>query len=175
MIVLLPLQLQYCEAVAEIAKECLPEHWSLDGIRGVLQYDHNIYYVACDVERKESLGYEDGENTNDYQNTENGESTVPCRVVGFAGIILAADEAELLNIAVTPSFQGRKIGQALLDKMIVSAREKGIRRILLEVRKSNTLAMDLYYKNQFVKLGERKNYYSHPKENAVIMERKITE
>ena len=172
MIVLLPLQLKYCEAVAEIAKECLPEHWSLDGIRDVLQYDNNIYYVACEVE---STVYDDRENADYYQNAENEDSVISDKVVGFAGIMLLADEAELLNIAVTPSFQGRKIGQALLNKMIVSAKEKGIRRILLEVRKSNTLAMDLYYKNQFVKLGERKNYYSRPKENAVIMERRIIE
>ena len=175
MIILLPLQLQYCEVVAEIARECLPEHWSLDGIRDVLQYDNNIYYVACYVEKAESPVYGDRENIDYYRKVENEDSAVSGKVVGFAGIMLIADEAELLNIAVTPSFQGHKIGQALLDKMIVSAKERGIRRMLLEVRKSNMLAMNLYYKNQFVKLGERKNYYSHPKENAVIMERKITE
>lgn len=170
MIVLLPLQMQYCEAVARIAKECLPEHWSLDGIRAILQYDNNIYYVACDVENPV---YDNVENA-DYN--QNGEYDVlTSRIVGFAGIMLIADEAELLNIAVTPSFQGHKIGQALLDKMIVLAKEKGVRRMLLEVRKSNTSALELYYKNQFVKLGERKDYYSHPKEDAIIMERKIVE
>lgn len=175
MIDLLPLQMQYCEAVAQIAKECLPEHWSLDGIRDVLRYDNNIYYVACNVEKTGDKEYNDNKKTGFDQNTEDEILAVHGRIVGFAGIMLIADEAELLNIAVAPSFRGRKIGQALLEKMIALAKEKGIKRMLLEVRESNTSAMSLYCKNQFVKLGERKNYYSHPRENAIIMERKITE
>ena len=146
MIDLLPLQLQYCEAVAEIAKESLPEHWSLDGIKDVLRYDNNIYYVACDLSGK---------------------------IVGFAGIMLVADEAELLNIAVSESFRGRGIGQELLTKVLSKASQKGTQRMLLEVRKSNTSAINLYHKNGFVELGERKNYYSNPKEDAIIMERRL--
>ena len=146
MIHLLPLQLQYCEAVAEIAKESLPEHWSLDGIKDVLRYDNNIYYVACDLS---------------------------CRIVGFAGIMLVADEAELLNIAVSESFRGQGIGQELLAKVLSKASQKGTQRMLLEVRKSNTSAINLYHKNGFVELGERKNYYSNPKEDAIIMERQL--
>lgn len=146
MIDLLPLQLQYCEAVAEIAKESLPEHWSLDGIKNVLRYDNNIYYVARDLSGK---------------------------IVGFAGIMLVADEAELLNIAVSGSFRGRGIGQELLTKVLSKASQKGTQRMLLEVRKSNTSAINLYHKNGFVELGERKNYYSNPKEDAIIMEKKL--
>lgn len=146
MIDLLPLQLQYCEAVAEIAKESLPEHWSLDGIKDVLRYDNNIYYVARDLSGK---------------------------IVGFAGIMLVADEAELLNIAVSGSFRGRGIGQELLTKVLSKASQKGTQRMLLEVRKSNTSAINLYHKNGFVELGERKNYYSNPKEDAIIMEKKL--
>ena len=146
MIDLLPLQLQYCEAVAEIAKESLPEHWSLDGIKDVLRYDNNIYYVARDLSGK---------------------------IVGFVGIMLVADEAELLNIAVSGSFRGRGIGQELLTKVLSKASQKGTQRMLLEVRKSNTSAINLYHKNGFVELGERKNYYSNPKEDAIIMEKKL--
>lgn len=173
MIVLKPLQLQFCEAVAEIARECLPEHWSLDGIKDVLRYDNNIYYVACNVEAMENTFFKD------MKKTDIGQESKICnpsgRIVGFAGIMLVADEAELLNIAVTPSFRGQGIGQMLLDKMITEAAQKATRRLLLEVRKSNVSAMQMYNKNQFVKLGERKNYYSNPKEDAVIMERKLTE
>lgn len=175
MIDLLPLRMQYCEAVAQIAKECLPEHWSLDGIRDVLRYDHNIYYVACNVEKTGNKGYNNCKKTDFDQSAGDEVSAAYGRIVGFAGIMLIADEAELLNIAVTSSFQGCGIGQALLNKMIVLAKEKGCKRMLLEVRESNTLAMNLYCKNQFVKLGERKDYYSHPRENAIIMERKMIE
>lgn len=175
MIDLLPLRMQYCEAVAQIAKECLPEHWSLEGIRDVLHYDHNIYYVACNVEKIEDKSYNNAKKTDFGQMEEDELSVAFNKIVGFAGIMLIADEAELLNIAVTPSFQGCGIGQALLKKMIVLAKEKGCKRMLLEVRESNTLAMNLYDKNGFVRLGERKDYYSHPRENAIIMERKMIE
>lgn len=148
MIKLLPLQLQYCEAVAEIAKESLPEHWSLAGIKDVLRYANNIYYVACDLSDE---------------------------VIGFAGIMMVADEAELLNIAVSDSFRKRGTGQELLMKVLSKASEKGAKRMLLEVRKGNTPAISLYHKNGFVKLGERKDYYNNPKEDAIIMEKKLSD
>lgn len=173
MIKLLPLQLQFCESVAEIAKESLPEHWSLDAVRDVLRYDNNIYYVACNVEKSESAFSDDIKKAD--LNRESRLCDMSGTIVGFAGIMVVADEAELLNIAVTPSFRGRGIGQMLLDKMLTESAQRGTRRLLLEVRKSNVSAMQLYNKSRFVKLGERKNYYSHPKEDAVIMERKFTE
>lgn len=173
MIVLLPLRLQFCEAVADIARECLPEHWSLDGIKDVLRYSNNIYYVACDVKENEDSFLADIKKADNKQNQVYNICNLSGMVVGFAGIMLIADEAELLNIAVTPSFRGQGIGQMLLDKMITEAARKAIRRLLLEVRKGNVSAIQFYNKNHFQKLGERKNYYSHPKEDAVIMERKI--
>lgn len=143
MLELIPLKLEYCKAVAEIAKESLPEHWSLEGIQDVLQYDNNIYYVA----RKKDV------------------------IVGFSGIMLVADEAELLNIAVREDFRKNGVGSSLLKKMLSEALEHGAVRMLLEVRKSNMTAIDLYNRNGFCKLGERKNYYSNPVEDAFIMER----
>lgn len=145
MIELVPLQIQYCEEVADIAQECLPEHWSLKGIQDVLRYDNNIYYLAVEVE------------TN--------------KIAGFAGIMLIADEAELLNIAVREAFRNQGIGQLLLARMISKGLAGGARRMLLEVRKSNAVAIALYQKNHFRNLCERKKYYSNPTEDAIIMER----
>ena len=54
--------------------------------------------------------------------------------------------------------------------MLEKAKENGAGRMLLEVRKSNKAAIDLYEKYQFTRLGERKNYYSNPTEDAIIME-----
>lgn len=143
MIELIPLELQYCEEVADIAKENLPEAWSLSGIQDVLRYNDNIYYVARQTDNRE--------------------------VVGFAGIMLIADEAELLNIAVRKDFQGQGVGQLLLEKVMEKGCAKGAGRMLLEVRKSNIPAIKLYQKNLFSVLGERKNYYSNPTEDAIIM------
>ena len=147
MIELVPLQMKDCEQVAEIASVSLPEHWSLKGIQDVLRYDDNIYSVArC---------------------TENG------KIVGFSGIMVIWDEAELLNIAVHPEWRGRGIGQMLLSDMLRKAEEKGAMRLLLEVRKGNETAQSLYRKNLFSEIGERRNYYSNPTENAIIMERRF--
>lgn len=147
MIELIPLELQYCEEVADIAKENLPEAWSLSGIQDVLRYNDNIYYVARQTDNRE--------------------------VVGFAGIMLIADEAELLNIAVRKDFQGQGVGQLLLEKVMEKGCAGGARRMLLEVRKSNIPAIKLYQKNLFSVLGERKNYYSNPTEDAIIMEKNL--
>lgn len=143
MIELIPLELQYCEEVADIAKENLPEAWSLSGIQDVLRYSDNIYYVARQTDNRE--------------------------IVGFAGIMLIADEAELLNIAVRKDFQGQGVGQLLLEKVMEKGCAGGAGRMLLEVRKSNIPAIKLYHKNLFSVLGERKNYYSNPTEDAIIM------
>lgn len=139
-----PLQLSDCEAVAELAKKCLPEHWSLDSVRSVLKYENNIYYVAHSIEQ--SL------------------------VVGFAGIMVIADEAELLNIAVAPEFRRQGIGKVLLRQMLQEAKECGAFRILLEVRESNLTAQSLYRQYQFAEIGTRRKYYHNPVEDAVIME-----
>ena len=148
MIELIPLELQYCEEVADIARENLPEAWSLSGIQDVLRYDNNIYYVAKQPDNQ--------------------------KIVGFAGIMLIADEAELLNIAVRKDFQGQGVGQLLLKKIMEKGCTGGAERMLLEVRRSNIPAIKLYHKNRFSVLGERKDYYSNPKEDAIIMEKKLS-
>lgn len=142
---LLPLQYEDCERVAEIAKESLPEHWSLQSIRDVLQYENNIYYVVHSIEENQ--------------------------IIGFAGIMIIADEAELLNIAICPAFRRHGIGKLLLEKMLQAAVDGGACRILLEVRKSNLAARALYDRYSFKEIATRKDYYSNPTEDAVIMER----
>lgn len=144
---LFPLTLDLCEEVYAIAVESLPEHWSLQGMKDVLKYNNNIFIVA----RCKETG----------------------RVLGFAGIMVIVDEAELLNIAVSSEYRRYGIGQMLIDCMIDEAKQRKAERILLEVRKSNEMARHLYDKNGFVFLAERKGYYSNPKEDAVIMEKRL--
>lgn len=142
---LIPLELKYCEAVARISKECLPECWSYESVCDVLKYNNNIYYVVKDLETDE--------------------------VVAFAGIMIVADEAELLNIAVSSEYRKCGIAQRLLEQLFFDAKLQEAYRMLLEVRESNVQAQTLYSKLGFSVLGTRKNYYSNPKEDAIIMER----
>lgn len=90
-------------------------------------------------------------------------------IVGFGLWQCTLDEAELLLIAVTPSFQGQKKGKELMRKSFIELREQGIRVLFFEVRKSNQVAISFYQSFGFEKVGMRKKYYHYPVEDAVIM------
>lgn len=137
------MQLPDCERVAEISALTLPEGWSYQEICKVLQYDYNVYYIARDTLQED--------------------------VVGFAGIMVIAEDSELLNIAVDPQYQHKGIGTLLMDKIVEESWKHGADRILLEVRSSNTMAQRLYKQYCFAMIGKRKNYYSNPTEDAWIM------
>ena len=82
-------------------------------------------------------------------------------------------EAEIYNLAVKPNFQQKGIGNLLLRQFIQKAKENQVNSIWLEVRESNTKAINFYIKNGFAQISERKNYYSEPDEDAIIMKRII--
>jgi ribosomal-protein-alanine N-acetyltransferase len=65
------------------------------------------------------------------------------------------------------------IAQKLMDSMYSFMKEKNVARLLLEVRESNEPAKNLYIKNGFSPIAVRKNYYTKPTENAVVMEKYI--
>ena len=78
-----------------------------------------------------------------------------------AGFVLsrhAADEEELLLIAVSPEYRGSGIGQILIELLFERAAARGVRRIFLEMRRGNP-ALHLYRKVGFEPIGERPNYY----------------
>lgn len=80
------------------------------------------------------------------------------RDVGFSLSRKVADEAELLLLAVRPGARGRGIGGALLRAVIDEARGRGVATVHLEVRAGND-AVQLYLREGFAKVGERKGYY----------------
>jgi ribosomal-protein-alanine N-acetyltransferase len=81
----------------------------------------------------------------------------------------AAADFELENIAVHPSMRRQGIGRRLLSALLNHARLVGAGRILLEVRESNVAAIRLYESCGFVVLGNRREYYGNPVENALVM------
>jgi [ribosomal protein S18]-alanine N-acetyltransferase len=93
-------------------------------------------------------------------------------MIGYAVLMPAMDEAHLLNIGIDAKYQGKGLGSELLQKMLELARETGIRRIILEVRPSNTAAMALYSKGGFREIGIRRGYYAAAsgREDAIVME-----
>ena len=96
-------------------------------------------------------------------------------VLGFAILHRSLDEGELYNIAVRADRRGEGLGGRLLDTVLYCAKRWGIRRVFLEVRRSNAAARGLYKSRGFAVCGERKNYYDAPKEDAILMDAVITE
>ena len=93
--------------------------------------------------------------------------------VGYISYMVIGAEADLVNVAVLPSFRGKRLGQALLNALITDANSRGLECIHLEVRKSNEGAIALYNKHLFKQEGLRKNFYENPREDAIIMTRRF--
>ena len=88
---------------------------------------------------------------------------------GYALALVAADEAEILNLAVAPDARRRGIGRALLDELLAVFRREQVARVHLEVRQSNAGALRLYQAAGFRPVSTRRAYYRNPTENAVTM------
>lgn len=93
-------------------------------------------------------------------------------IVGFAGILLNFEEAEIMNIVTKISKRGQGIGNLLLRKIIEIAKINHIDKIFLEVNENNQIALQLYEKAGFEKISVRKKYYNH-QEDAIIMSKNI--
>ncbi|MFS0558987.1 ribosomal protein S18-alanine N-acetyltransferase [Brevibacillus sp. 179-C9.3 HS] len=91
------------------------------------------------------------------------------RVIAYCGMWIVIDEAHITNIAVHPLFRGKKVGLALMIKMMGVAKMQGAHSMTLEVRPSNTAARNMYIKLGFKEHGRRKGYYSDNNEDAIIM------
>ena len=89
-------------------------------------------------------------------------------VLGYAVLSAVLDEGNLDNIAVAPEYRRRGLADALLGALTGFGREC-LALLTLEVRASNAPAIALYEKHGFRPVGRRRNYYSDPREDAVLM------
>lgn len=90
-------------------------------------------------------------------------------VLGYIGVSTVCDEAYIMNVAVLPQYRGFGIGTKLLNFVSEYVFEHGCSFISLEVRKSNAEAVKIYEKLGYKTVGERKNFYSDPPEDGIIM------
>ncbi len=90
-------------------------------------------------------------------------------VVGYAGLWLMVDEAHITTVAVRRAFRGRGLGKVLMLAMMDLARNLGARKVTLEVRKSNAIAIKMYEELGFRQKGVRRRYYTDNGEDALIM------
>ena len=92
------------------------------------------------------------------------------QIIGYIGYWNVAGEGQITNVAVKCEYRRLGIGDALIKRAIISAKTKGLLSLSLEVRKTNEAAIELYTKLGFKTVGQRKNYYTNPREDAVLME-----
>ena len=88
------------------------------------------------------------------------------QVCGYLMVLDSIDVYEILAIATIEEYRNKGIAQELLDKIKT-------KDIFLEVRESNQVAINFYKKNKFNQISIRKNYYSEPNENAIIMKLEV--
>jgi [ribosomal protein S18]-alanine N-acetyltransferase len=92
-------------------------------------------------------------------------------VTGYVVALDAADEGEILNLAVAPGGRRRGLGRALVQDILQELAERGVRQVYLEVRESNAPARALYAAHGFREVGRRKQYYRRPVEDAIVLRR----
>ncbi len=133
------------ERIAEIERLCFSVPWSSTSVREFIENPLAVMITAKS----------DG------------------RIVGYIGLYSVADEADIANVAVIPEFRRCGIAKALIIEALLYAKEKGIKKLMLEVRASNIAAISLYKSFGFICVGTRKNYYTQPKEDALLMNKSI--
>lgn len=90
-------------------------------------------------------------------------------VAGYVVALDAADEGEILNLAVAPDGRRHGLGRALVEEILDVLRERGVRQVYLEVRESNAAARALYAAQGFREVGRRPRYYRRPVEDAIVL------
>jgi len=127
--------------VAELEKLCFSSPWSENAIRGELTNPLSLWLVALDG------------------NT----------VAGYVGSQSVMGEADMMNVAVAPAYRRQGIAEKLVALLVDKLIANNVCSLTLEVRASNEPAIALYNKMTFVQVGRRPNYYSKPKEDALIL------
>lgn len=93
------------------------------------------------------------------------------RVLGYAGVLVMADEGYITNVAVFPDYRRQGIAAQIIKVFCDFAAGNHLSFLTLEVRPTNTAAIELYRSFGFEEVGRRKNYYDLPKEDALILTR----
>ena len=137
-----PMTADHLDEVAELERICFSVPWSRNMLAEELDNLLSAFLVALD---------------------EGG------RVVGYAGVQIILDEGYITNVAVRPECRRQGIAAKLLQVFLDFAKANQLAFLTLEVRASNYEAIALYGSRGFRSVGRRKNYYEHPKEDAIIM------
>jgi len=97
-------------------------------------------------------------------------AVVDGKAVGYVGLYIVCGEADIVRVAVLPEYRKAGIARALLNE---SFKINETQSVFLDVRESNTPAINLYKSLGFEDTGIRKDYYSNPTENAILMKKEF--
>ena len=137
------MDIQDLEEIKDVLLSDFDDFWSYEVLREELLSDSSLYIVA----KKQN------------------------EIIGFAGIKIIIDEADIMNIVVKKSYRNNGIGSLLLENLILISNKKNLNFINLEVDCKNTIAINLYKKFGFEDISLRKNYYKN--NDAMIMKKKL--
>ena len=127
--------------VAELEKLCFSMPWSENAISGELTNPLSLWIVAIEAGK----------------------------VVGYVGSQSVMGEADMMNLAVQPEYRRKGIGRGLVQTLVHRLSKNGVYSLTLEVRASNETSITLYRNLGFAQVGRRPNYYTNPREDALIL------
>ena len=127
--------------VAELEKKIFPDAWSENAILETWKQRQTMLLIALE-DRK---------------------------IIGYLILYFVLEDGEIARIAVADEYRRKGVAGKMLRELALLCRENGVNRLMLDVRESNEAARAFYVKQGFEIDGIRKNYYSNPVENAVLM------
>ena len=131
----------HIDAIEEMEKQCFSAPWTREQLLSQLPDNRHEFLVA------ELKG----------------------RAAGYVGMMCVLDEGYISNVAVAPDCRRQGLADALIRELMSRAEKRGLAFVTLEVRSGNEPAKALYAKHGFIPVGIRKNYYSSPREDAILM------
>lgn len=146
---IVPMAAEHLDRLEQLERMCFSRPWSKKMLAEELDNQCAAFLVAVEPETE--------------------------KVIGYAGLLVAADEGYITYVAVDPSRRRQGVAQQLLQVFDSFARGSRLAFLTLEVRPSNAAAVALYEGFGFRQVGRRRNYYDLPKEDALILTKYYTE
>ena len=146
---IVPMAAEHLDRLEQLERMCFSRPWSKKMLAEELDNQCAAFLVAVEPETEKAVGY--------------------------AGLLVVADEGYITNVAVGPSCRRQGVAAQLLQVFDNFAKGNHLAFLTLEVRPSNAAAIALYEGFGFREVGRRRNYYDLPKEDALILTKYYTE
>ena len=146
---IVPMAAEHLDRLEQLERMCFSRPWSKKMLAEELDNQCAAFLVAVEPETEKAVGY--------------------------AGLLVVADEGYITNVAVDPSCRRQGVAAQLLQVFDNFAKGNHLAFLTLEVRPSNAAAIALYEGFGFREVGRRRNYYDLPKEDTLILTKYYTE